>query len=227
MKKIILVFVLGLLAMSNFAQTVSESTIKKVSLGYDLYTSVWMDMPTGVDTRAINQGVNVFATYNHNLNNKGLSVAAGLGISSENLFVKEQYVENIRAEVIEFTPVPEGLSAARSKMNFTYLDIPLELRLKTTNDVRFGVGFKFGFLIDSKTFYKGSAFDENGDGLGYIVIEKNKEIDQLEKYRFGVQVRAGYKWVQVFGYYALNKVFIADKGPQMYPISIGFTFMPF
>lgn len=227
MKKIILVFVLGFFTISNFAQTVSESTVKKISLGYDIYNSIWMNMPTGVNTRVLNQGANVFAMYNHELNEKGLSVAAGLGISSENLFLKDNYVSNIHADPIEFTAMPEGRSFSRSKLNFTYLDIPLELRLKTSKDFKFGLGFKFGILLDSKTYYKGDAMDTDGNYLGYSKIEKNKKIDLLEKNRFGVQLRAGYKWIQVYGYYALNKVFIADKGPQMYPISVGVTFMPF
>ena len=107
------------------------------------------------------------------------------------------------------------------------MDIPIELRLKTTSEFRFGLGFKFGVLMDSKTFYKGDAFSSNGGSLGYIKIQKDKKINQLEDYRFGVQLRFGYKWVQAYGYYALNKVFIADKGPQMHPLQIGVTFMPF
>jgi len=227
MKKLIFILVIGLFTINSFGQKVSESTIKKVSLGYDLYTSLWMNMPLGVDTRVINQGVNVFAMYNHALNEKGLSVAAGLGISSENLYTKNHYVSDIRAEEVEFTAIPTGISTARIKLNFTYLDIPLELRLKTDKDVRFGLGFKFGILLDSKSFYKGVAFNSSGTDLGYVAIEKDKKINQLEEYRFGVQARVGYKWVQAFGYYSLNKVFIADKGPQMYPIHVGFTFMPF
>jgi len=229
MKKIILLFVLGLFSLSTFAQTVSESTVKKISLGYDIYNSFWMDMPLGVDSRLVNQGANVFVMYNHDLNENGLSVAAGLGISSENLFVTDHYVADIHADTVEFTPVPEGRSASRSKMNFTYLDIPLELRLKLDNNVRFGLGFKFGILMDSKTFYKGSDLVPDADGAYsiYESIIKDKKINQLEDYRFGVQLRVGYKWVQAFGYYSLNKVFIADKGPQMYPIHVGVTFMPF
>lgn len=229
MKKNIIVFVLGLFAFSSFAQTVSESTIKKVSLGYDLYNTFWIDMPLGVDTRLVNQGVNVFAMYNHQLNEKGLSVAAGLGISSENLFLKDYYVEDVHADVVDFTIIPSGSAASRSKMNFTYLDIPIELRLKTDKNLRFGLAFKFGILMDSKTLYKGSDLVPDANG-NYSVFEsyiKDKKINQLEDYRFGLQLRAGYKWVQVFGYYSLNKVFIADKGPQMYPIHVGLTFMPF
>lgn len=228
MKKIILVLALGLFAVSSFAQSASESTIKRISLGYDIYNSFWLNMPLGVDTRSINQGINVFAMYNHDLNENGLSVAAGLGISSENLFLKDYYVADIyNVNEVEIIPLPSGITAARSKMNFTYLDIPLELRLQTENNLRFGLGFKFGILMDSKTYRKGDAFSDTGADLGYTEIVKYKDINQLEKYRFGVQLRAGYKWVQVYGYYALNKVFIADKGPQMQPIQVGITFMPF
>jgi hypothetical protein len=231
MKKIVFVFVLGLFAMSSFAQTVSESTIKKISLGYDLYNTFWLNLGnvdgTTVDSRSVNQGINVFAMYNHDLNENGFSVAIGLGISSENLYVKNQYVPNVNADVVSFVSVPTGLSASRSKMNFTYLDIPIELRLKNEKDVHFGLGFKFGINMDSKTLYKGSAFSSSGEGLGYIDYLKLKKINQLEKYRFGVQLRGGYKWVSVYAYYALNKVFIADKGPQMQALQIGVTFMPF
>jgi hypothetical protein len=227
MKKFLLAIVLGFFAFNTFAQEVSESTLKKVSVGYDLYSSIWLNMPLGVDSRTINQGMNVFAMYNHELNDKGISVAAGLGVSSENLFLPANYVADIHADVIAFSPITEGVTVARNKLNFTYLDIPLELRLKTKDELKFGLGFKFGILLDSKTSYKGEAFDADGNGLGYTVLDKEKKFNQMEKYRFGVQVRAGYKWVQAFGYYSLNKVFIADKGPQMYPIHVGVTFMPF
>lgn len=227
MKKLLFALGLGLITLSGFSQQATESTIKRVSLGYDLYTTLWTNMPTGVNTRAINQGANVFAMYNHDLNENGLSIATGLGISSENLFLKDHYVADIKDVTVEYSAVPAGVNIDRSKLNFTYLDIPIELRLKLKSDVRFGLGFKFGILLDSKTLYKGTGFDSSENIMNYTVKYKDKKINNLEKYRFGIQLRAGYKWVQVFGYYALNKVFIADRGPQMQPIHVGVTFMPF
>jgi hypothetical protein len=73
---------------------------------------------------------------------------------------------------------------------------------------------------------KGDAFDSEGT-LGWGTKEKHKDVNRLESTRFGVQARIGYKWVHLYGYYSLNKLFIANKGPQVYPISIGLTFMPF
>jgi len=226
MKKFIIVFTLFLAGFGAFAQIETESTLKKFSVGYDLYTTIWMNMPEGFKTRTINQGANVFLMYNHAAANSKFSFAGGLGVSSENLYIKDAYIPNIKADSIYFSNLPDGVNLKRSKLNVTYLDIPVEIRYVTNNKMRFTLGMKFGFAIDSKTKMVGDAFDEDGT-LGYGTKEKNKSVTQLESTRFGVQARVGYKWVHVYGYYSLNKVFKADKGPEMYPLSIGVTFMPF
>lgn len=226
MKKLILFSIFSLIGFVLTAQPVAESTMKKISVGYDVYTSIWMDMPTGIKTRTINQGANVFLMYNHIMGEKGFSFAGGVGISSENLYLKDAYVPNVKLDSISFEKLPNGVDLKRSKLNVTYVDIPIEIRYVTDNKMRFTLGMKFGFAIDSKTKIKGDAFDSEGT-LGWGTKEKHKDVNQLESTRFGVQARIGYKWVHFYGYYSLNKVFKADKGPQMYPISLGVTFMPF
>lgn len=226
MKRIIIFSLLAIMGLGAFAQPVAETTMKKISVGYDVYTSIWLDMPSGIKTRTINQGANVFLMYNHLMGENGLSMAGGLGLSSENLYLKNAYVPNVKADSISFVNTPFGVDAKKSKVNVTYVDIPVEIRFVTDNKMRFTLGMKFGFSIDSKTKYKGDEFDEDGKtGTGIKI--KDKDINQLESTRFGVQARIGYKWVHAYAYYSLNKVFKADKGPQMYPISVGVTFMPF
>jgi hypothetical protein len=227
MKKVIIFSLLAFIGLGAFAQPVAESTMKKISVGYDLYTSIYLDMPTGIKTRTINQGANVFLMYNHIMSDKGISFAGGVGISSENLYLKNAFVPNVKADSIEFVNVPLGVNVTRSKLNVTYIDLPLEIRFVTKKQMRFTLGMKFGFLIDSKTMYKGDAIDQEGNKLGYGTHVKYKTVNQLESVRYGVQARIGWKWVHVYAYYSLNKMFKADKGPQMYPISVGVTFMPF
>jgi hypothetical protein len=226
MKKLILFSLLSIMGLVAISQPVAETTMKKISVGYDVYTSIWMDMPTGIKTRTINQGANVFLMYNHMLSDNGFSFAGGLGVSSENLYLKDAYIPNVKSDSIAFTDLPSGVNLKRSKLNVTYIDIPLEVRYVTDSKMRFTLGMKFGFAVDSKTKMVGDGFDSEGT-LGYGTKEKHKDVDQLESTRFGVQARIGYKWVHLYGYYSLNKVFKADKGPQMYPISVGVTFMPF
>lgn len=227
MKKAIIFSLLTFIGFSAFAQPVAESTMKKISVGYDLYNTFYMDMPTGIKTRAINQGANVFLMYNHIMGDNGISFAGGLGVTSENLYLKDAFIPNIKVDSIGFVSTPTGVSVNRSKLNVTYLDIPIELRYVTEKKMRFTLGMKFGFLVDSKTLYKGDAIDTEGNKLGYSTLVKHKGVNQLESVRYGVQARVGWKWVHVYAYYSLNKMFVADKGPEVYPISVGVTFMPF
>ena len=227
MKKIVIFSLFVIMGFGAIAQPIAESTMKKISVGYDLYTSIFLDMPTGIKTRTINQGANVFLMYNHMPSNNGFSFAGGVGITSENLYLKDAYVPNVKADSISFVNVPFGVKVNRSKLNVTYIDLPLEMRYVTKSKMRFTLGMKFGFLIDSKTMYKGDAIDPEGNKLGYGTHVKYKTVNQLESVRYGVQARVGWKWVHLYGYYSLNKMFKADKGPQMYPISVGVTFMPF
>lgn len=226
MRKIFLMMTMLVLGFTAAAQSQMNMpvAVKKFTLGYDLYNTFWMDMPTGFHTRNINQGANVFMMYNHVMNDKGnISFAGGLGITNENLYLKGAYIPNVKADSIAFSKLPNGIKEKRSKLNVTYLDIPIELRFVTKSQMRFTLGMKFGFLINSKTMYKG----DNPDGSQTGTQQQHKNVNQLEGTRFGVQARVGYKWIHLYGYYSLNKVFKADKGPQMYPISVGISVMPF
>jgi hypothetical protein len=97
----------------------------------------------------------------------------------------------------------------------------LEIRLKTEKKFRFAVGFKIGYLMDGKTKYKA----EGEDGKPYII--KEKQVAQLEKWRFGPTIRIGYDWINVMGYFNVTQIFKRDRGPDLYPISVGITLLPF
>ncbi|MBM3437128.1 MAG: PorT family protein, partial [Bacteroidetes bacterium] len=105
-----------------------------------------------------------------------------------------------------------------------YLDIPLEIRYKSKNDFRLAVGFKFGFLLRAHTKYKGD--DYLADNPDDVVYKKSK-LSFLEKNRYGFTARIGYKWLNLWGYYQLSTLFQKDYGPEMYPVSVGITIIPF
>jgi hypothetical protein len=223
MKKIqILITAALILAFSGniFSQMLSESAKRKVTVGADVYTDIWMNVPSGIETRTINQGANVFMMYNLQLSESNASFAFGLGLSNHNMFGNFT-IDNIKADSIVLTPIPSSVSYRKSKMAYTSLDLPLELKLKLDNGVKFGIGFKIGWIISSKTKYKG-----NIDG----VERKTKDIgiNQMENFAYGATVRVGYKIVNLFCNYQISKVFQTGKGPdKLYPISVGLTITPF
>jgi hypothetical protein len=213
-----------------FAQVVTETTIRKFNIGVGVSTDIWLDKPDGMKVRTINQGAQVFGMYNHRIKESVAYLAAGVGISTHNLY-SNNYIEDVKADSIVFTKIPDGISYKKSKLSLAYIDVPIEFRIKTEKQFRIAFGFKFGFIVDAHTKYKGDRFDVASDGSvdsdGVKVKEKEKDVKQVETWRYGPTFRIGYKWFNATFYYQLSNVFKVDKGPQVHPISIGIAVIPF
>jgi hypothetical protein len=49
----------------------------------------------------------------------------------------------------------------------------------------------------------------------------------LQDYKYGLMVRAGYRWVNVFATYELVPLFKENKGPELTPVTFGITLIRF
>ncbi|MCD4695204.1 MAG: PorT family protein [Bacteroidales bacterium] len=221
MKKI-LVLALLTLTLNSFAQVVTEETKRKFTFGLDLFSDIWQDTPNTIEPRTINPGVNIFGSYNYIFGNSNVSFSPGLGLSVHNLYSDSWLRSNYDSSYFE--PIPDSVGFKRSKFVATYLDIPFELRYKSKGEFRLAVGFKFGFLLQSHTKIKG---DDIIDNMANEVITKKAKIKFVEKNRYGFTGRIGYKWLNLWGYYQLSSLFVKGSGPEMYPISVGITIIPF
>jgi len=225
MKKIF-ILLFCFIALNAFTQVVNEKTKKLFTLGFDVYTDMWQDVPSTVEPKTINPGVNIFGTYNFMFGESNFSFSPGIGLGIHNMYNSSFLITSIDSSY--FVPIdevlPEGYSYKKSKFVAPYLDIPLEIRFKSESEFRIAVGFKFGFLLRAYTKYKG---DDYLSELHQTTIYKKKMLQHLEKNRYGFIGRIGYKWLNIYGYYQLSTLFVKDKGPEMYPISIGITIIPF
>jgi len=225
MKKIF-ILLFCFIAFNAFTQVVNEKTKKLFTLGFDVYTDIWQDVPSTVEPKTINPGVNIFGTYNFIFGESNFSFSPGIGLGIHNMYSSSFFKTSIDSSY--FVPIgevlPEGYSYKKSKFVAPYLDIPLEIRFKSESEFRIAVGFKFGFLLRAYTKYKGDDYLEE---LHQTTIYKHKMLQHLEKNRYGFIGRIGYKWLNIYGYYQLSTLFVKNKGPQMYPISIGITVIPF
>ncbi|MDZ7742293.1 MAG: outer membrane beta-barrel protein [Bacteroidota bacterium] len=213
-----LVIILPLVAQDK----ISDEAKKKFSVGIDLFTDIYQDVPNGLDLKTINRGMSVFGMYNYQFGKSNISFAIGGGISSHNMY-SGSMVAHMNDSTF-FTQIPDSISYKKSKINLTFLDVPFEFRLKTKSKFRMALGFKLGFLIGKHDKYKGDALDGSDAGT---IITKSTDIRNLEGFRYGPTFRIGYKWINLFGYYQINKMFKPDQGPQMYPITVGISLMPF
>jgi len=224
MKKLLIVL-LSIVSLHSFSQVVNEETKRLFTFGLDVFTDIWQDIPKTVDPKTINPGVNIFGTYNFMFGNGGVSFSPGLGIGVHNMFNSSFiHTNNDSSYFVPINIEQPDISYKKSKFVATYLDIPLEIRYKSKSQFRAALGFKFGFLIMGHSKYKGDDYQE---GTTNLVIYKKKKIDYLETNRYGFTARIGYKWLNLYGYYQLSTLFQENKGPEMYPISVGITIIPF
>lgn len=222
MRKIAILALSVLFGLNSFAQEMDNLYEKNFNIGIDVYSNFWMGIPENVSQKGLNTGYSVYGMYNHRLNTSRFSVAGGAGISSIS-FASNAVIVDPAAEVITLDTIASGIDYDRSKITFTYLDIPLELRYKTPKKLRFAIGLKLGFRLDNHSKYKGDRFDESG----VQIVLKKKDIANTEKILVSSTLRIGYKWANLFLSYSLNKVFQVEKGPQIHPFSVGLTFNPF
>jgi hypothetical protein len=158
--------------------------------------------------------------YNHPFSKSNFSGAIGVGIGAHNLYSNSLIGTDSIGQTI-FVPI-EGISYKKSKISVAYFDFPIELRFKSKKKFRLAIGFKAGVKINSHSKYKG----DDLDGIKEPVKFKNKNLKNVENWRYGITGGIGYKWVNVVVFYSLSKVF-TESGPQVYPISVGVSLRPF
>jgi hypothetical protein len=203
------------------AQVVNAATKKKISIGVGLYNDIWMNTPEGMKTRVINQGVQVFGTYNMPFGKSNFSFAIGVGLSVHNLFWNYRFQgDSLNFQFVEI----KDMDYKRSKLTMPFVEIPLELRLKTKSKVGVGIGFKVGYMIYAHSKWVGDDYLYNTANTLKVSF---KGIENLEKFAYGPTLRVGYKWFNVNAYYSLSKIFQKGTGVDIYPISVGFVLMPF
>jgi hypothetical protein len=211
-----------LIPVTGQAQVVNAATKKRISIGVGLFTDIWMNTPAGMDTRVINQGVQAFGTYNMPFGKSNFSFAIGVGISIHNLYWN--YMFQGRTDSLQFVKIPDSVGYTRSKLTLPYVEIPLEFRFKTKSKFAMGIGFKVGYMIYGHSKWVGDDYIFNTTNT---LRASFKDTKNIEKFAYGPTLRFGYKWFHVNGYYSLSSIFQKGKGPDMYPISVGFLLLPF
>ncbi|MEI6059380.1 MAG: outer membrane beta-barrel protein [Bacteroidota bacterium] len=240
-RNVFLIIIVLAMASTSFAQKpTAESISKRLSLGFGVFNDFWMKVPDSINTRAINQGVDVFVRYMFPMDKKGhLDFFIGGGIGAHNFYseallgVGKYNVYNtlpagVGANESYFYNVPstsngKSITVKKSKLSITYIDIPFGFQYKASNKVHGTLGFKVGWSLNAHTKYKGSDLE----GSGYQVKEKSNTLRNIENFHYGPYAVIGYKWFGVSAFYQLSSVFQKDLGPQIYPISVGLVFTPF
>jgi hypothetical protein len=212
---------------------------------FDIFSDIWMNVPgDSMKMKKINRGANLYIMKEFPFGRSNFSFALGLGVGCQNLYsnatpvrsfidTSSTHTEKIYDGKTVFTKIPSFSPDGKQNINFKnnkftqiYLDIPLEFRYRMKNNAfKIYLGGKLGLMLSNHTKYNGDDYTEYSP-TGTIRIKEYK-IANVNKYRYGLTARIGWKWIQVYGYYSLSKLFKKDLGPDMYPISVGLTISPY
>ncbi len=218
MKKIQFIILLTLFSGQIFAQNGLLKIVSKVpgNFALDIGFSTLENLPDARLQAFDSRSFNGYLMLDLGLERSGFSINPGIGIASENYSFEEQFV--IISEVNEQKQVlfQDDLTLQKSKLNATYLDIPLEIRWASNvgrKAFRITTGIKGGILINSHTKIK------DKDDTKF----KTKKDFHLTPWRANIYGRVGYNWYAFFVSYGLTDFFEANNvtgTPLMFGISL-------
>lgn len=241
MKKIICLLTLGLsLSTIAFAQDTKTETVTETSkssivkpsrdfLMFQITYDNWAQTPDNVKIGGIGRGFNIYLAYDFPLKKSNFSFAAGIGISTSNIYFNNQVaVLNSSSESIVFNNVDTTVIGGKrdnfykkSKLSTAYVEAPFELRffgnkINRNRGFKAAIGMKVGLLVGAHSKVRESLY-------GPVITEKVNSTNYLQSWRFTPNARIGWGNFALSASYSISSLFKAGSGPVVYPYSIGLT----
>lgn len=193
--------------------------------------------------KSIKVGINLFEQNLSLTRNQKLGLVTGLGWEVNNYrFDDNVSLVSDSSKIMGF--YNKGVAVSKSKLVVSYLEIPLLLEFqnnthKKSHDFHFAAGLVFGLRVCSHTK---QVFEENNKEYTWIdptppqeevtglVLRspgddkaKNHDDFHLNPFKADATVRLGWGWVNLFGTYSITTLFRENRGPELYPFSVGLT----
>jgi len=144
----------------------------------------------------------------------------GIGFLWNNYrFAGNNNIQKNDVGIIVEKPAPDNTNYKLSKMRISYLTLPLLLEYQgnvANHRAYISAGGQLGFLLGTKTRVESSGNVSKSYG--------NKNITPIT---YGLTARVGYRFLNLYANYNLSPLFEKDKGPEVYPFSVGLTFINF
>lgn len=194
-------------------------------LGYDN----WAGAPDSIHIQGFNRSANFYFMFDFPFKtDPRLSIGAGLGIGSSNIFFNQQtvLVAAVGAGTLGFPSEAGGEHWKKYKLVTTYLESPVELRFALDPEHmdqswKFALGVKVGLMLSAYTKAKDR---ENAAGQvigSYIEKESSKQFFNTPKLAGTARISKGV--IGVFGQFSATPLIKSSAGPSVFPFSMGIT----
>ncbi len=201
-----------------------------VLLGFCNYSGKDFDtsIPADGDFMELNSGKSMAFTINFlqydiglQQRKKNLGLVTGLGWTVYNYRQDNQYMIQKNSQGNTYgEPIIETVD--KSKIVASYLNIPLLFEAQIPSDQNrctafISAGIFGGFKIGSHTKIKYSDGDK----------DKSRDDININPFQYGAMVQVGYKIIKLYATYNFSTLYEKDKGPELYPYSVGITLANF
>ncbi|RED50526.1 porin family protein [Seonamhaeicola aphaedonensis] len=154
--------------------------------------------------------------------NKRRNVAFGLGLGYSANSFNQNLLINRGSNGLVYS-ILDNETFSKNKFSNHLIEVPFEFRWRSSTPLNYSfwriyTGFKVSYVVAHTTIYKGD--------LGTI---KLRDIEDFNKFQYGLTLSLGYDTWNIYMYYALNSIFsdnVTINGEQlnMNTIKIGLMF---
>ncbi|NOQ26965.1 MAG: outer membrane beta-barrel protein [Bacteroidales bacterium] len=205
---------------SSFSMGLSNFVDKDFSISREP-ADQFMDLNTG---KSWSMNVN-FAQYSINFINEQFGLVTGLGLEwnyyrfdNNNSIQKNPTTGEI--EMKDLAVEKPDWDIIESKMSTTFATLPILLEIHSSSSQNKGVVFAAGAIGGVKLGSNTKIVYKENDNKNKARIRDDYNISP---FRYGVHARLGVGNWLVYGTYYFTPIFEKNKGPELYPISVGFA----
>lgn len=209
----------------TFEETKATVNKAKDRLVFNFSIDMLLKQPDSLKTKFFSRGMDAYFMYDVVMKKSRVSIAPGIGIGTNNYYINSKIVSD--SAKTYFVPIDKDVfSYKKNKISVAYIDIPVELRFRSKpnnngTSWKLGAGIKVGMNISNKWKYKGADLNADASATDKKDVKwKQYNIENFEKFRYGVFVRGGYGMINAFVYYSLSSMFKSGS-PQLTPLSFG------
>jgi len=152
-----------------------------------------------------------------------VGIVSGAGITYNSYGLKNN-VTLVNVDDSTFAVPDTLINFSKNKLRASYVNVPLMLEFNTSKDcdknVHVAAGVIGGWRMGSITKQR---FDVNDNE----VRSRVKNDFNMTNFTLDATVRVGYRNLTLFATYGLTPLFEDDKGPEVYPVTVGIALVPF
>lgn len=179
-------------------------------------------MSVNYGLKSMNWNLNLFEHDFHIYKNY-VNLVTGIGFGFNTYQFKNKTTLNADSSFTYFA-YDSAVSYNKNKLKMSYVQMPLMLEFNTSRHAgkafHVAVGVLAGYKLTSKTK---QSFTING----YNYHVEKKDDYNINPFKADATVRIGYGAFTLYGTYSLTTLFEKNKGPELYPFTVGVRVVPF